>query len=44
MQRKDDAYAALDEDFKSMFGFNNDAEDVSKSCSLDSGFCSSCAE
>ena len=44
MQRKDDAYAALDEDFKSMFGFNDDAEDASKSCSLDGGFCSSCAE
>jgi len=44
MQRKDDAYAALDEDFKSMFGFNDDAKDASESCSLDGGFCSSCAE
>jgi hypothetical protein len=44
MQRKDDAYAALDEDFKSMFGFNNEAEEDSQSCSLDAGFCSSCAE
>jgi hypothetical protein len=44
MQRKDDAYAALDEDFKSMFGFDNDAEDAPESCSLDGGFCSSCAE
>jgi len=44
MQRKDDAYAALDEDFKSMFGFNNEAEESSQSCSLDAGFCSSCAE
>jgi len=44
MQRKDDAYAALDEDFKSMFGFNDDAENASESCSLDGGFCSSCAE
>ena len=44
MQRKDDAYAALDEDFKSMFGFNDEAEESSQSCSLDAGFCSSCAE
>jgi hypothetical protein len=44
MQRKDDAYAALDEDFKSMFGFDDDAENTSESCSLDGGFCSSCAE
>ena len=44
MQRKDDAYAALDEDFKSMFGFDDDAEDTSGSCSLDGSFCSSCAE
>lgn len=44
MQRKDDAYAALDEDFKSMFGFNDEAESPSESCSLDAGFCSSCAE
>lgn len=44
MQRKDDAYAALDEDFKSMFGFNDEVEESSQSCSLDAGFCSSCAE
>lgn len=44
MQRKDDAYAALDEDFKGMFGFNDEAENSSQSCSLDAGFCSSCAE
>jgi hypothetical protein len=44
MQRKDDAYAALDEDFKSMFGFNDEAEESSESCSLEAGFCSSCAE
>jgi len=44
MQRKDDAYAALDEDFKSMFGFNDEAEESSQSCSLEAGFCSSCAE
>jgi hypothetical protein len=45
MQRKDDAYAALDDDFQSMFGLG-DAEPVeeSVSCNLDAGFCSSCAE
>jgi hypothetical protein len=44
-QRKDDAYAALDDDFKEMFGLNNDEaiEDVA-ACNLDAGFCSSCAE
>jgi hypothetical protein len=44
-QRKDDAYAALDDDFKEMFGLNNDeaVEDVA-ACNLDAGFCSSCAE
>lgn len=44
MQRKDDAYAALDEDFKSMFGFNAEVEDSSPACGLDAGFCSACAE
>jgi hypothetical protein len=45
MQRKDDAYAALDDDFKSMFGFEN-AEPVEEvvSCNMETGFCSSCAE
>ena len=45
MQRKDDAYAALDDDFKSMFGLD-DGEPIeeSVSCNLDAGFCSSCAE
>jgi hypothetical protein len=45
MQRKDDAYAALDDDFKSIFGLE-DSEPSGEvvTCSLDAGFCSSCAE
>ena len=44
-QRKDDAYAALDDDFKEMFGLNNDeAIEDAVVCNLDAGFCSSCAE
>jgi hypothetical protein len=43
-QRKDDAYAALDDDFKSMFGLNEEAEQDSASCSLEAGFCAACAE
>ena len=45
-QRKDDAYAALDDDFKSMFGLNEDVETEGPiaSCNLEAGFCSSCAE
>ena len=45
-QRKDDAYAALDDDFKSMFGLDDEseAEGPSMSCNLEAGFCSSCAE
>jgi hypothetical protein len=44
-QRKDDAYAALDDDFKEMFGLNNDeAIEDAAACNLDAGFCSSCAE
>jgi len=50
-QRKDDAYAALaalDDDFKSMFGLDeesssSEAEGLS-SCDLEAGFCASCAE
>ena len=45
MQRKDDAYAALDDDFKSLFGLDDSEpmeEDVS--CNIEAGFCSSCAE
>jgi hypothetical protein len=44
MQRKDDAYAALDDDFKSMFGFDEEAPEQSAACDLSAGFCSSCAE
>ena len=45
-QRKDDAYAALDDDFKSMFGLDEESEteESSSSCSLEAGFCASCAE
>jgi hypothetical protein len=45
-QRKDDAYAALDDDFKSMFGLDDESEadSSSASCSLEAGFCASCAE
>lgn len=43
-QRKDDAYAALDDDFKSMLGLNEETEQSSASCSLEAGFCTSCAE
>ena len=45
-QRKDDAYAALDDDFKSMFGLDDEseAEGPSASCSLEAGFCAACAE
>jgi hypothetical protein len=45
LQRKDDAYAALDDDFKSMFGLD-DSEPLEEpmSCNMDAGFCSSCAE
>jgi hypothetical protein len=45
MQRKDDAYAALGDDFKSMFGLDdNEPLEDGVSCNLDAGFCSSCAE
>ena len=44
-QRKDDAFAALDDDFKSMFGLDdNEAEWEGVACGIDAGFCSSCAE
>jgi len=43
-QRKDDAYAALDDDFKSMFGLNEETEQSSAACDLEAGFCSACAE
>lgn len=44
MQRKDDAYAALDDDFKAMFGFDDKTEEQSAACDVSAGFCSSCAE
>jgi hypothetical protein len=45
-QRKDDAYAALDDDFKSMFGLDeeSEADGSSASCDLEAGFCAACAE
>jgi hypothetical protein len=45
-QRKDDAYAALDDDFKSMFGLDDElaANQSSASCDLEAGFCAACAE
>jgi hypothetical protein len=45
-QRKDDAYAALDDDFKSMFGLDeeSEADRSSASCNLEAGFCAACAE
>ena len=43
-QRKDDAYAALDDDFKSMFGLDEEAEQSSAACDLEAGFCAACAE
>jgi hypothetical protein len=45
MQRKDDAYAALDDDFKSVFGLD-DSEPFEESISsnIDANFCSRCAE
>ena len=43
-QRKDDAYAALDDDFKSMFGLNEETEQDSASCSVEAGYCAACAE
>jgi hypothetical protein len=44
-QRKDDAYAALDDNFKEMFGLNDDeAIEDTAACNVDVGFCASCAE
>ena len=50
-QRKDDAYAALDDDFKSMFALDEEdlsgTDDATEACPLtppDSGFCAACAE
>jgi len=43
-QRKDDAYAALDDDFKSMFGLDEETDQSSAACDLEAGFCAACAE
>jgi hypothetical protein len=45
-QRKDDAYAALDDDFKDMFGLNDSSDENEAIVSLEkvTNFCSSCAE
>jgi len=44
-QRKDDAFAALDDDFKSMFGLvDSEVEEETVACDISAGFCSSCAE
>jgi hypothetical protein len=44
-QRKDDAYAALDDEFKSMFGLS-DTEPLEEaiSCNTEASFCAACAE
>jgi hypothetical protein len=44
-QRKDDAYAALDDSFKSMFGLN-DSEVIEETvaCEIEAAFCAACAE
>jgi hypothetical protein len=44
-QRKDDAYAALDDEFKTMFGLS-DTEPLEEtvSCDIEAGFCAACAE
>jgi hypothetical protein len=44
-QRKDDAYAALDDDFKTMFGLvDSKTEEETVACGIDAGFCAACAE
>ena len=43
-QRKDDAYAALDDEFKGMFGFDNIEPENTTSSEKEVGFCSACAE
>ena len=45
-QRKDDAYAALDDDFKDMFGLNDSSDEDEAIVSFEkvTNFCSSCAE
>ena len=43
-QRKDDAYAALDDEFKGMFGFDDIEPENITSSEKEVGFCSACAE
>lgn len=43
-QRKDDAYAALDDDFRSMFRLDEEDGQKADACDMSAGFCSSCAE
>jgi len=44
-QRKDDAFAALDDSFKSMFGLDDsETKEDAVSCSVEAGFCAACAE
>jgi len=44
-QRKDDAYAALDDEFKSMFGLSDtEPLDETVSCDIGADFCAACAE
>lgn len=44
-QRKDDAYAALDDEFKTMFGLS-DTEPLEETvaCDIEASFCAACAE
>jgi hypothetical protein len=43
-QRKDDAYAALDDDFKSMFGLSDAESEDDAACDIEASFCTSCSE
>jgi hypothetical protein len=44
-QRKDDAYAALDDSFKSMFGLdNNEVIEETVACEIEAAFCAACSE
>ena len=44
-QRKDDAYAALDDSFKSMFGLDdNEVIEEAVACEIEAAFCAACSE
>ena len=44
-QRKDDAYAALDDSFKSMFGLDdNEVIEEPVACEIEAAFCAACSE